>query len=422
VHRDGSYNEPTTFLKILRQALDPKRQYYALLEGYRTGNPNYEMMPFLILKTAKRFNRPLADSMATVYFEYLRKLPEEDIYNEDILKVLQDFLPSSKSPLFPLFYPNSKKPNEVMKRAFLSRSIADAAITREIIDPAFNKISGKQEPNWDSLHNVIQKRFGKSSADRIIAKSQINWYDLYDNSKHQNINKLVVSVMKWLKCGGNDTTDFYDDGYLSIYAQYIADSISKKAIWVGEYIQTLMQLLYKAGYVNEAKKCLSEIRNIRNEVQRDIKMDSSTKVYNLDYIGGLYEWYSQKFKEGVTTWRTDFSGDWVLIKTKPFKNYQSDFSKRLLVIQQNDSVKIEAHGCPFYDTKKQKIKLEDFGCIQGHSGPTVLSISKEEGKDLADKTKELWSLSRDLKILHVKRQSFSGEKLVSEIHADYTRK
>jgi thioredoxin-related protein len=202
VHRDHGYKKWEDFIKLAKDAMTPSRQYYTLLKKYKNGEKNYSMMPYLALSARNLNEGNTADSIAQEYMtDYLLKLNIDDLIIKGNLKFISIFMHSSKDPIFPLFYKNAAKINQMMFHSGYSNTWAEeivcAIITKEELDSELQPTKSSIDPDWESLSKRIMKKYDTNYVDRCILDAKIKWF--YSRKVWPEITKY--SVQKVMKFG-----------------------------------------------------------------------------------------------------------------------------------------------------------------------------------------------------------------------------
>lgn len=199
VHRDAGFKVPDEFLKVTKEAIDPKRQVYSLLDNYKNGRKNYKSMPELAMKTYNLLHdREMASKIAEDYNKnYLNNLPDERLLNKESIEFINWYprVLNSTDRYFKLFYHNSKQVDSVMNKKGFASEAVDGVITMEEI---FSRIYKDGKPvsrtaNWKQLSGLIQKKYTTDIAERNILNAQITWYTYkkdWKNSVKYNVEKI----------------------------------------------------------------------------------------------------------------------------------------------------------------------------------------------------------------------------------------
>lgn len=262
------------FLLFLRlsslQAQDASNQNFdSLLKSYREGFRNYALMPYLA-NTAKALKQhDLADSIARDYIDhYLFNSTEDIVYKKSNIEFLRKFNQTAESKAFDLFYKNGDKIDRAMGRPGYAKEYVDYIIAKQEIDPRLwqNSDPGKpvsDYPNWKKIKRIVQKKYGRSYADRTVLNAQLRWYNY-----KKDWNGIVKYNVKKIEQYGLDTTSALGKAMLNnmvfeiIFKHSNDKAILRKATgWMEMVVKstndpididTYANLLYKLGRRNEA--------------------------------------------------------------------------------------------------------------------------------------------------------------------------
>jgi len=291
VHKAVGYNDPAGFLRAAFQATDPTRQEYTLLEQYKSGNLPYPAVPDLIRKLQAAGDKAVADEIAVRYIhDYLLKLPEELLYQKENIYPMSAYVKSSADGLFAFFYKNADKIDRATTKEFAEYFIA-RVITREEVNPKLWSDAKRQnpiatgEPDWASLHRIIEKKYNQYYADEALFDPQIAWskqheqWNTYIGLEVKKIERYSIDsaghVMNQAELGINNV----NYTYIFMYSQDKA-ILAKAMDWQKQivdkypdrsgYRDTYACLLYKLGHKKEA--IAQEEQAIRQNKEQYLKL------------------------------------------------------------------------------------------------------------------------------------------------------
>ncbi len=125
VHRSTAYQTISEFIATAEKALNPGNVYenplskfYQLLKEYKSGEKNYELMPYMIEKGIEALEDDNVEVLIKDYYTWLLTQPKEKIYTKENLKQIAKFTKSSSGKYFHLFFPNGKEADKVMGNSF----------------------------------------------------------------------------------------------------------------------------------------------------------------------------------------------------------------------------------------------------------------------------------------------------------------
>ncbi|AEW01018.1 hypothetical protein A4D02_13760 [Niastella koreensis] len=312
VYKDLGYKIPATFMQIARDALNPSKQYYALVRSYKKGKRDYENLPSLI-----KMSKQLGDSgnyllLLTDYYAYLQSLGKDKLYTKENIEFIASTISKSSQLPFNMFYPNGTAVDYVMKKEGYAKNVVDHVITKEKVNPFLRAAEGKPEPDWSTLYNIIDNNYKGDYADRNVMEAKMRWYQFYGNAL-----KYTTILNDKMEKYGSDTTNMGEDFKLNTKAfliwQKIKDATELKRIisWMAGvvkrsekasgdyvkyrpyYIDTYANLLYKVGETAEALKW----QELAVTQGRELDIDK-------DDFESIQENFV-KMKKGEPTWPTD---------------------------------------------------------------------------------------------------------------------
>lgn len=300
VHWESGYKSIPTFLSMVNDAKDPKRQYYKLVSNYNSGQIDYVVMPYLIRTAQKLKDKKLLDRLCEDYWRCLGSLNEQSLLTKDNIDFIASNLQSTKSRYFKMIAPNSNKINLIMEQSGYARRFIDSVIVREFVTP-FILACGKNEPNWTALNRLIKSHSNESIAERLTLLKKVQWFD-----GKKDIKLHTKYFVELFRIGGLDTSWVKTDGALNYVAyanifNYSNDTsqINAAIKWMEGVVRrnisgfrktatdTYAQLLYKSGRSDEALFWMEGIQD-----ERLLQLDA--------------------MKRGRITWLANFSGRWVL--------------------------------------------------------------------------------------------------------------
>lgn len=312
VYKEYGFKAPDQFMQVARDALNPSKQYYALLRAYKKGKKDHMHMPDLI-----RMSKQLGDSsnylpLLNDYYSYLHTLDKEKLNTKENIEFIASTITRSKQLPFSMFYPDGKAVDSMMKKDGYAEKVVDQIIFREKANPFLSAAEGKPEPDWSILYNDIAKDYKGHYADRVVLETKLRWYWFY-----QNKLKYTITFNDKMEKYGSDTTSKGEDFKLNTLAfimfESVQDTVELKRIisWMagvmrrGEkqtdfylkywpnYIDTYANLLYKVGETQEAIK-YQELAIAKSRELEIGKVDIEAFEENLE-----------KMKKGEPTWPTE---------------------------------------------------------------------------------------------------------------------
>ena len=117
--------------------MNPERQYYSMIENFRSGNRDTLMMESLTSLAIQNENGFLADSVIRAWLAMIK-----NVYTTDRLKMIAQIEIKPGSPEFDLFYHNAEKIDRILKPDFAENIVMNAiiqhnqSILKAFTDPA----------------------------------------------------------------------------------------------------------------------------------------------------------------------------------------------------------------------------------------------------------------------------------------------
>ena len=155
VHKDLGAKYPEDFLVLTAAALDSNRQYYTLLDKYKSGQKIYPSLACLA-ETTKRFDDTTAVCMAKDYlYNYLYKAIETELFQKENIEFITYFdqLLKSDEKYFGLFYRHPKELDSAMGRTGFAQREVEHIIRREEIYSRLMQ-DGKRTSLFFTLHCI----------------------------------------------------------------------------------------------------------------------------------------------------------------------------------------------------------------------------------------------------------------------------
>lgn len=294
LNRKEGFMEVEDFFKIGEDALDPKKNYYHLLDEYNKGKKDLEEMK-TIVRTAQLL---LKDTVTAkkVSKDFMQRLPKSQYLADDNIDFIKLITRSSKDFGFKFFYDNTDTINKIMDDKMYSQSVIKSIIFAEMVYPDVIKARDSgTEPNWVKLQQSIKQRYNAYYADLVITAIRLDWSKLQKDWKQYTkmvvkyVDNYVVPTNKqghWPAFALNnfawDLFRFSDD----------KNDLSRALMWSSKavmmdpnpnWMDTYANILYKMGDLNLALKW--------EEMANQLAKDDTVLKNNL-----------KNMKEGKPTW------------------------------------------------------------------------------------------------------------------------
>jgi len=272
VHQGSGACNREDFISLVRNACNPDKQYFTLLEKYKSGSADIRLLPYLARMAKNLKEVDVANSVARFYCQnYLFKLSEEELSIKRYIEFVSTFrqVLNSKDKYFDLFYRCGDKVDSIMGVKGLSQSIVDDIITSEEITPVLeNAYKNRLDPRWSKMYRGIKAKYGMDHAARNVLSAKVRFYE-HEKNWRKHITNFVNQVEQYGV--GNSIVDFFlnNDAWYVFqhsnrrYELNKALTWTERAIQISEkpnaaYLDTRANVLYKLGH-KEAAIAIDEI-------------------------------------------------------------------------------------------------------------------------------------------------------------------
>jgi len=251
----GASMDGTSFMKVLADAQNPDKQYYALLKKYNEGDKKPEFLKTMALAADASFDPKVASKASSEYIA-----TQKDLYTKDNLTFISQFTQSSKDKGFDIMLNHPDKVDAVMGAGSADKIVQGIIMKEEVfpvIFPAHVKAKDLQEPNWTAIQTNVQAKY-PSKADEVMSYSKVVFYE--NKSDWNNFATAVVAYMK--SYGSSATNDQLNDFAWNVFQNCsdmtcVAQALdwSKKSFDGNNnpaFIDTYANILYKMGKTDEA--------------------------------------------------------------------------------------------------------------------------------------------------------------------------
>lgn len=192
--REGAM-EVGGFIKLVNDVINPKKNYYKLLDNYRQGKSDIAETGYLARAGIILGDTTTARKIAKAYIIQLKK---QQWLIKDNIEFMREFTNGSNEKGFELFYNHADTINKIMKFNDYSQEIIHPIIYREVIDPAFVAATKLTSiPNWATLKAKIKKKYGEYYADRVIYGARYGW-EYKQKNWAEYIKYYVLFIEKYM--------------------------------------------------------------------------------------------------------------------------------------------------------------------------------------------------------------------------------
>ncbi|WP_157298878.1 thioredoxin family protein [Chitinophaga oryziterrae] len=305
LQKDMGYQNPSDFLTILNNAINPQDNYAGQVNQFKKGKITRKQLLVLIIKTKDYHNDSLALEMAKFYKKsFIDQSQSNKIINAELPAFIVNFheLLSIHDPIVQFMYHKPALADSMMELPGYSRRVVDNLIAKDAINPII-KPNGKYTstlPHWDALEKQVAKSYDPITAKRLLINAKIGWYSAvkdWPNIIKYNIEKLddqgldtvglAASALNNLSY--NIIFKFSNDPYALNKAIGYMEVLLKNQPKNVHWLDTYANLLYKVGRKKEA---------IKHET---VALDFA-KETNKDEIS-IYEERIKKMQDNIPTWQ-----------------------------------------------------------------------------------------------------------------------
>lgn len=253
VHRAiGAYPEPEKFIAKGEDAMNPEKQYYVLLEQYKTGKKDPAFLRNLSYVAQDAYDM---ENMLTVAKEY--QATQQDMFTAENIEFIDRFTMSSNDPNFTAILNNTDKFDKIKGQNAARKKIVDIIMREEVFPRLYSEQSEVSNPN--QITAEVSKKYPAYS-DEAISKSKAIYYQR--RGDWNNFQTAVVDYMK--KYGSNVSTDELNNFAWAVFEHCKDMTCVKEALeWSRRsfkdkedpmFIDTYANILYKMGNKEEAIK------------------------------------------------------------------------------------------------------------------------------------------------------------------------
>ncbi|MEO6917124.1 MAG: DUF255 domain-containing protein [Chitinophagaceae bacterium] len=284
VHRAIGSSPADVFIAKGKDALDPDKQYYVMLDKYKAGNRDPEFMRRVAIAADAAYDKSVAK---TISQEYLKT--QKDLFTKENIAFIDRFTNSSRDDGFAFIMNNGEKYDAVMGAGAAANKLSGIIKQTELYPILFSR--NAVAPDWAALNSQLSTKYPKL-APEIISSTKV----IYFQSK-QDWNGFQSAVQDYMKVYGAKASP----EELNMYAWTVFENCkdmtcvtdalewSKRSFKDREnpaFMDTYANILYKLGKKEEAIKWEEKALSLVAEG------DKKTYTETLD-----------KMKKGEKTWK-----------------------------------------------------------------------------------------------------------------------
>ena len=280
VHRTvGSTRNAAEFILNTKNAMNPERQYYTMIEKFREGNRDTVMLESLIDLSVQNENGILADSVIRAWLPLIK-----NVYTTNRLQMITQIAIEPGSPEFDLFYHNAEKIDRLFKPGYAENVVMNAVVQHnQSILAAFNNPAST--PDWNKIYAEISAQYGAALAHQIVISVKPLYY-----KRNKNWDLYIKNLLLLLK-ENEATLDPIDlnNGAWDIF-QYSSNtddlnyglSLSERSMISQKnnptFMDTYANLLYKLGRKTEAIAKETEALNLSEPSEKPSYQETLDKM------------------------------------------------------------------------------------------------------------------------------------------------
>ncbi len=323
VHRGTGLKNVAQLIELSKDALNPDKQLYTLLERYSRGEKqDMSKLPDLSQTAKDAGDDSLAASIAATYLEsYLFKKSIDSLTQGDIY-FMATHINNSKDKIFALFMdPKAASSiNTKMQKAGFAPNYAqlvtDGIITKEEVSPHFpgEAEASPKEPDWKKINKNIQKKYGKETAARIMLKAKQVWY--YSIKDWKNFSLYAFKKFESSGIGSSFMDRAGTNNLLySVIFKNVDDAgiLEKAARWAkkivdADAVDTTASLNLRANNIDTYANLLYKAGNKEDAImwqQKAARLDEEYAKQNNTKPQDVFNATLEKMRNNKPTWTED---------------------------------------------------------------------------------------------------------------------
>ncbi len=277
VHKDIGYQPSPAFMALVHNALNPEKQYFAMLDAFRQGKLSYPNT-FNLAEMSRAFGEnEIANAASKKYIDdYLLKQDEKSLYTPQNLLFMATFMSGSQDKAFQFFYNHIDKIDGAMKTKGYAWNTLDPIIEREEINAhiytdgkPFHSIT--ETPDWNALYAKIKDKYSPGYADRVVLWAKVKWLEhkkeWAEYTKHviRRVEKYgpyikifpytsvsASDLQAWNYCAWEVFTYSNDKDDLKTALSWSEKVVTSDSSHDANFTDTYANILYKMGRLSEA--------------------------------------------------------------------------------------------------------------------------------------------------------------------------
>lgn len=250
VHRALGSSEADQFLAKAKNAIDPEKQYYVMLDKYKAGKKDPSFLLSLAKASQEAYDITVADGVSK---EYLAT--QKDLFTKENIEFIDRFTRSTKDRGFLFMLKNPAKFDAVRGEGAASKKLTEIILNEEVFPMIFKKDAGV--PDWKTITTNLTAKYPAQAAE-IASTSKVFYYQ-----NKRDWSSFAVAIQDYMKNYGAKV----NPSQLNEYAwtvfenckdmSCVTDALewSKRSFKDNNtpgFIDTYANILYKLGKKDEA--------------------------------------------------------------------------------------------------------------------------------------------------------------------------
>jgi thioredoxin-related protein len=279
VHRAVGSSPADVFISKGKDAMNPDKQYYVLLDQYKAGKKDPDFLRKMAMSAHEAYD---GKNKSKISKEYLAT--QTDLTTKENLEFLTRFTESSKDPGFSVIVNNQKKYDELKGEGAAGKMIVEILMREEVFPKIFTRDA--TTPNWNDIEASINKSY-PAFTNEVVSNAKVIYYQ---NKK--DWSNFQTAVVDYMKNYGSKSSPYQLNNFAWAVFEHCKDmTCVKEALeWSRRsfkdkedpmYIDTYANILYKLGNKEEA-----------------IKWEEKAIA-----LGGNFHDTLEKMKKGEKTWK-----------------------------------------------------------------------------------------------------------------------
>lgn len=284
VHRAIGSSDAGKFIAKAKDATNPEKQYYVLLDRYKQGEKDPEFLQKVAYASLDAYDMANANTISN---EYLAT--QKDLFTKGNIDFINRFTRTTKDKGFTLMLNNPAKFDAVSGAGTTDKKLMEIIEYSEVFPILFKKDAPL--PDWNSLAATLQSKY-PGQASEVVSATKVLYYQ---NKK--DWNNFEVAVQNYMKNYGSKATPQQLNEYAWTVFENCKDMtcVTEALEWSERsfkdnntpgFIDTYANILYKMGKKDEA-----------------ITWEEKARTFAAEGDKKGYQQVIDKMKSGQKTWK-----------------------------------------------------------------------------------------------------------------------